>query len=132
MQKQKINRRKRRKIIRKYVRIIGRSIFLHEMFGEPPAKVEYVVVDDRDVVLRLADGREISAPMNWYPRLLHATPAERNDWSLAMSGRAVMWNSLDFGMTALALLEGEQANELRAELKKWLAGYKRDRRKKLA
>ena len=50
-------------------------------------------VEFTDSALRivLADGREISAPLAWFPRLFHATPAERSDWRLIGGGVGVHW-----------------------------------------
>ena len=52
----------------------------------------------------LADGREISVPLEWYPRLLEATPRERNDWQLLGGGLGIHWESLDEDVTVESLL----------------------------
>lgn len=52
----------------------------------------------------LADGREISVPLEWYPRLLDATPKERNDWQLLGGGLGIHWESLDEDVTVESLL----------------------------
>jgi len=52
----------------------------------------------------LADGREISVPLEWYPRLLDATPRERNDWQLLGGGLGIHWESLDEDVTVESLL----------------------------
>ena len=52
----------------------------------------------------LADGREISVPLDWYPRLLEATPRERNDWQLLGGGLGIHWESLDEDVTVESLL----------------------------
>jgi hypothetical protein len=52
----------------------------------------------------LADGREISVPLEWYPRLLEATPKERNDWQLLGGGLGIHWESLDEDVTVESLL----------------------------
>lgn len=101
--------------------IIGRGIHAAEYQGEPPLKVAYVVVDQTTVTYMLQDGRAVSAPLNWYPRLQHATPPERNDWSLILGGRAVIWRSLGIAIAAKAIFEGTKANEKPAMFRKWLA-----------
>src|SRR4051812_20269864 len=75
----------------KLIPIVGRGVGADEANGGKPQRATYVVVDDALVSLTLDDGRKVSAPIEWYPRLLHATPAERNDWELKMSGRVVLW-----------------------------------------
>ncbi|MEO8574471.1 MAG: DUF2442 domain-containing protein [Pyrinomonadaceae bacterium] len=52
----------------------------------------------------LADGREISVPLEWFPRLLEATPKERNDWQLLGGGLGIHWESLDEDVTVESLL----------------------------
>jgi hypothetical protein len=42
-----------------------------------------------------SDGRTISVPIAWYPRLVHATPEERQDWRLIAQGRGIHWQSID-------------------------------------
>lgn len=52
----------------------------------------------------LADGREISVPLEWYPKLQEATPKERNDWLLLGGGLGIHWESLDEDVTVESLL----------------------------
>ena len=63
-------------------------------------------VEFTDSALRivLADGREISAPLAWFPRLLHATPAERSDWRLIGGGVGVHWPGVDEDISVESLL----------------------------
>ena len=60
---------------------------------------------DDKLVVSLADGRSITAPLAWYPRLLHATPAER-DWQIAGAGFGIHWPSLDEDLSVAVLLRG--------------------------
>lgn len=52
----------------------------------------------------LADGREISVPLTWYPRLLDATPKDRNNWQLIGGGLGIHWEDLDEDVTVESLL----------------------------
>ena len=63
-------------------------------------------VEFTDSALRivLADGREISAPLAWFPRLFHATPAERSDWRLIGGGVGVHWPRVDEDISVESLL----------------------------
>lgn len=109
--------------------VIGRGIYSAEYRGQPPLLVKYVVVDESSLGISLQDGRKVSAPLEWYPRLKHATPAERNDWRLILGGRAVDWHSLGLAIAAKAILEGTRASESPAALKKWLDSRKHSKRK---
>ena len=113
-------------ILRKrQVRVIGRGIFAEEYTGETRLRAAYASVDNERVTLTLDDQRKVSAPIEWYPRLQHATPVERNDWQLIMGGRAVFWRSLDIAISAKAMLQGEKAAESPAALRKWLQQRKK-------
>ena len=63
-----------------------------------------VEVTESALRLVLADGREISAPLAWFPRLLHATPAERQDWRLIGSGVGIHWPAVDEDISVASLL----------------------------
>jgi hypothetical protein len=54
-----------------------------------------VEVSDDTLAVDLADGRTVAAPLAWYPRLSHATPAERNSWRLIAGGRGIHWPAID-------------------------------------
>lgn len=69
----------------------------------------------------LADGRTISVPLAWYPRLLHATADERKNWRLIGTGRGLHWEDLDEDISVEGLLAGRPSGESQASLKKWLA-----------
>ena len=69
----------------------------------------------------LADGRTISVPLAWYPRLLHATPEERKSWRLIGMGRGIHWDLIDEDISVEGLLAGRASRESQASLKKWLS-----------
>ena len=52
----------------------------------------------------LADGRGISVPLEWYPRLMDATPKDRNNWTLIGGGLGIHWEDLDEDVTVESLL----------------------------
>jgi hypothetical protein len=68
-----------------------------------------VVVSEHTLSVDLVDGRTISVPLAWYPRLLHATEAERANWKLAGGGYAVHWPELDEDLSSEGLLRGAPA-----------------------
>lgn len=57
--------------------------------------VTTVAVSDDLLTVELSDGRTISAPLAWYPRLCHATTEERGNWRLIGDGRGIHWPVLD-------------------------------------
>lgn len=60
-------------------------------------------------------------PVAWYPRLVHATEAERADWRLIGGGRGIHWDALDEDASVDGLLEGRASTESKASLDRWLA-----------
>ena len=68
----------------------------------------------------LADGRVVSAPLSWYPRLVHATQAERDNWKLEGDGDAIRWPDLDEDILVEALLVGWPSRESVKSFERWL------------
>lgn len=79
-----------------------------------------VQVDDETVFVDLSDGRKISAPIVWYPRLAHGTPDERCNWRLIGNGRGIHWPDLDEDISVDNLLAGQPSGESQSSLKRWL------------
>lgn len=76
---------------------------------------------ERDLlVVHLDDGRILSVPISWYPRLDHATEAERSDWTLFADGRAVEWPDLDEHIGVDGLIAGRRSQESADSLERWL------------
>lgn len=76
---------------------------------------------DRDLlVVHLDDGRILSVPLSWYPRLDHATEAERSHWELFADGRAVEWPDLDEQIGIDGLIAGRRSQESADSLARWL------------
>jgi hypothetical protein len=79
-----------------------------------------VSLDDANISFELADGRVVSAPIAWYPRLMHGAPAERNEWRLIAGGRGIHWPALEEDISVDNLLNGQPSGESQSSLKKWL------------
>ena len=75
--------------------------------------------DDR-LVVELEDGRAISLPLSWYPRLLHGRPEERNDYQLIGGGSGIHWPDLDEDLSVEDLLAGHRSQESQTSLQRWL------------
>lgn len=63
-------------------------------------------IDERDLHVRMKDGRTISVPLSWFPRLADASAEERADWRLIGDGEGIHWRQLDEDISIAALLRG--------------------------
>ena len=79
-----------------------------------------VSVTDDALIADLADGRTITVPLAWFPRLAHGTPAERNNWRLIASGEGIHWSDLDEDISVESLLAGRRSGETQDSLRRWL------------
>jgi|ERR1700683_5244308 Protein of unknown function (DUF2442) len=84
----------------------------------------YVVCDEKNLSVRLADGRQLSLPLDWYPRLKHGTPAERNNWRLIGGGEGIHWPDLDEDLSVESLVAGRKSMESAASFRFWLDNKK--------
>ncbi len=73
------------------------------------------------VTVELSDGRVISAPLAWFPRLLNGSPAEREEWRLLGGGEGVHWPRLDEDLSVESLVAGRPSMESAQSLTRWLA-----------
>lgn len=83
-------------------------------------RAQRVTATEDSVVVDLRDGRTVSAPLAWYPRLLHGTPEERDNWRLIGSGEGIHWPDLDEDLSIDCLISGRPSGESQASLKRWL------------
>ena len=79
-----------------------------------------VEISGDTLTAELADGRSMSVPLAWYPRLAHATPDERRNWRLIGGGEGVHWPDLDEDIGVEGLLAGRPSGESQTSLKRWL------------
>jgi Protein of unknown function (DUF2442) len=79
-----------------------------------------VGVDEDALSVELSDGRTISVPLAWFPRLLHGTAEERNQWRMIAGGRGLHWPELDEDISVENLLAGKPSAESQTSFKKWL------------
>ena len=83
-----------------------------------------VEVTDDSLVVELADGRSISAPLAWYPRLFHGSAAERAHSRLIGGGEGIHWPDLDEDISIEGLLAGRPSGESPSSLQRWLEARK--------
>ena len=90
------------------------------------ARAIRVAVTEDTLAVDLTDGRTISAPLEWYPRLLHGTAAEWQDWRLIGDGEGIHWEQLDEDISIEGLLAGRASGESEKSLGRWLKNRKTD------
>jgi hypothetical protein len=81
---------------------------------------ERVTVTEDTLTVELSDGRSLSVPLAWFPRLVHATTAERKSWRLIGRGHGIHWSKLDEDISVEGLLAGKPSGESQVSFKKWL------------
>ncbi len=81
---------------------------------------ENVTLTEDTLTVELSDGRTLSAPLAWFPRLVHASPAERNTWRLIGKGHGIHWEDLDEDISIEGLLAGNPSDESQVSFQKWL------------
>lgn len=87
--------------------------------SNPLAKGVTVTADA--LVVELLDGRALTVPLAWYPRLFHATAEERADWQLIGGGEGIHWSRVDEDVSVEGLLAGRRSHESTPSLARWLA-----------
>jgi hypothetical protein len=79
----------------------------------PPVLAQNVSFTDDALVVDLSDGRVLSAPLVWFPRLLRATPPQRQHWTLLGGGHGIHWPDVDEDLSVDGLLRGIPSAEAR-------------------
>jgi hypothetical protein len=81
---------------------------------------ESVEFTDDSMTVRLDDGRTLSVPLAWYPRLLDGTKTERERYQLIGDGQGIHWPDLDEDLSVEGLLAGRHSAESAESLGRWL------------
>lgn len=76
---------------------------------KPGERVKDVRVSEDTLGVELLDGRTITVPLAWFPRLLHASPQERANWKIAGAGFGIHWPEIDEDISVHGLLRGAPA-----------------------
>jgi hypothetical protein len=71
--------------------------------SKPVADAVDVSFTEDEIIVSLVDGRRVSAPLEWFPRLLNATPAQRANWSLIGRGVGIHWEDVDEDISVRSL-----------------------------
>ena len=83
-------------------------------------QAEQVNLTDDEIIVDLSDGRTISAPLAWYPRLLSGTPDERSHLRLIGRGEGIHWPDLDEDISVENLIFGKPSGESQPSFRRWL------------
>lgn len=76
-------------------------------------------VTDSELIVELEDGRTLSVPILWYPRLANGTPEERSQLEIIGGGAGMHWPLLDEDIGVEGLLAGRKSGESARSLKRW-------------
>jgi hypothetical protein len=88
--------------------------------------IEQVTVADVSLTVDLADGRSITVPLAWYPRLFHGRAQERNNWRLIDRSMGIHWSDLDEDLSVEGIILGRPSNESQESLQRWLESRQKD------
>ena len=77
-------------------------------------------ITDDSLMVDLADGRTITVPLAWFPRLVQGTLGERANWRLIGTGTGIHWPDLDEDISVESLLAGRRSGETQESLRRWL------------
>jgi len=69
---------------------------------------EEIQCTEDELIVSLVDGRKISAPLAWFPRLVNASMEERNNWELLGDGQGIHWPDIDEDLSVSGLLKGNR------------------------
>jgi len=83
-------------------------------------KIKIIDITDDTLSVDLSDGRTISVPLAWYPRLLYGSVEERNSWRLIGGGDGIHWNQLDEDISARNIILGQVSGESQKSFQRWL------------
>ncbi|MDI6793982.1 MAG: DUF2442 domain-containing protein [bacterium] len=87
---------------------------------------QHITITEDSLMVDLVDGRTISAPLAWYPRLLYGRPDERDNWRLIGRGEGIHWPDLDEDISVENVLLGKPSGESRRSFKQWLENRSKD------
>jgi hypothetical protein len=79
-----------------------------------------VKVDDKTLTVTLYDGRVLSLPISWYPRLYYGSQQERNNYRLIGNGEGIHWEDLDEDISIEGIIAGHHSQESQTSLDRWL------------
>jgi fructose-1-phosphate kinase PfkB-like protein len=82
--------------------------------------IQQLAITDDALTVDLSDGRTLSVPLAWYPRLQHGSTEERNDYRFIAGGNGIHWNQLDEDISVKNLILGQPSGESQKSFQRWL------------
>jgi hypothetical protein len=89
-------------------------------------RAQNLAITEDSLVVDLSDGRSITVPMAWYPRLQHGTSGERNNWRWIGAREGIHWPDLDEDISVENLVLGQPSGESQDSFRRWLEGRTAD------
>jgi hypothetical protein len=93
---------------------------MNTLVAELQVKASNVSISEDMLTVDLVDGRSLSIPLIWYPRLWHGTAQERQNWEWISDGVGIHWPLLDEDISIEGLLLGRRSGESQRSLQRWL------------
>jgi hypothetical protein len=88
-------------------------------------KIEDVKIEENLLLVKLSDGRVLSLPLEFYPRLLYSSDKERNNWIITGLGEGIHWPDIDEDISLTNLINRSPSGESKSSFEKWNSGRKR-------
>ena len=82
--------------------------------------IQTLEITDDSLSVDLSDGRTITVPLAWYPRLLHSSLEERQTWRLIGNGSGIHWPQLDEDISLKNIILGQPSGESQTSFQRWL------------
>ena len=91
------------------------------------AQIVDVHITEETLTVDLSDGRTVSVPLAWYPRLVHSTPTERNHWRLIGRGEGIHFSDLDEDISVENIVAGMPSSESQRSFQRWLEEHQKSK-----
>lgn len=88
---------------------------------EQPPRAASVTISNGYLIVELADRRNLSVPLDWYPRLAHGSDSQRRNYEILGEGYAIEWPELDEHIGVEGLLAGRRSGESQESFQRWLS-----------
>ncbi len=88
--------------------------------------IQNVETTDESIRVSLSDGRVVTVPISWYPRLSHARPEHRAQWELIGQGHGIHWPELDEDISVENILFGQPSGEGPRSFARWKDWYQKN------
>ncbi|MBN1648510.1 MAG: DUF2442 domain-containing protein [Spirochaetales bacterium] len=89
------------------------------------ANLTKIKINDESIIVDFDDGRTISLPTSWYPRLQYGSQKERDNYHMIGNGEGIHWPDLDEDISIEGLISGIRSHESQASLQNWLKARKK-------